>query len=66
MADSIKKKKSILKNFFTLTKQVVAKSIIDIGPGLFIILFIEIVFFSVMSEYFLSWENFKKMPIIRS
>ena len=61
MADSIQKKKSILKNFFTFAKQVVTKSIIDIGPGLFIILFIEIIFFSVMSEYFLSWENFKNI-----
>ena len=45
----------------TSIKKVISKSIIEIGPGLFIILLIEIIYFSVMSEYFLSWQNFNNI-----
>jgi len=45
----------------TSIKKVISKSIIEIGPGLFIILLIEIFYFSVMSEYFLSWQNFNNI-----
>jgi len=33
----------------------------DIGPGLLLIFIIEIVFFSVTSEYFFGWNNFKNI-----
>ena len=33
----------------------------EIGPGLFFIFLLEIVFFSLTSEYFLSWANFKNI-----
>ena len=44
-----------------LIRKVIFKSIREVGPGLLIILFVEICFFSLMSEYFLSWENFKNI-----
>ena len=33
----------------------------EIGPGLFLIFIIEIVFFSLTSEYFFGWGNFKNI-----
>tara|TARA_B100000131_G_scaffold15859_1_gene16122 strand:+ start:590 stop:1561 length:972 start_codon:yes stop_codon:yes gene_type:complete len=33
----------------------------EIGPGLVLILVIEIIFFSVTSEYFFGWNNFKNI-----
>ena len=44
-----------------LIRQLISKSIREIGLGLLIILFLEICFFSIMSEYFFSWENFKNI-----
>ena len=44
-----------------LIRQLIYKSIREIGLGLLIILFLEICFFSIMSEYFFSWENFKNI-----
>ena len=42
-------------------RELIYKSIREIGLGLLIILFLEICFFSIMSEYFFSWENFKNI-----
>ena len=36
-------------------------TVIEIGPGLFLIFIIEIVFFSITSEYFFGWGNFKNI-----
>ena len=33
----------------------------EIGPGLFLIFIIEIIFFSIASEYFFGWGNFKNI-----
>ena len=44
-----------------LIRKLISKSIREIGLGLLIILFLEICFFSIMSEYFFSWENFKNI-----
>ena len=39
----------------------VRNTVIEIGPGLFLILIIEIIFFSITSEYFFGWGNFKNI-----
>jgi ribose transport system permease protein len=53
--------KKILFVGFSSVKKAISKSIIEIGPGLFLILLIEIIFFTFMSEYFFSWQNFKNI-----
>ena len=49
--------KKILFVGFSSVKKAISKSIIEIGPGLFLILLIEIIFFTFMSEYFFSWQS---------
>ena len=39
----------------------VSDTVKEIGPGLFLIFIIEIVFFSITSEYFFGWGNFKNI-----